>query len=231
MARIRESHPKVDLRWQRFGMLIPIEYIKGGFWRCICDCGRETVVDTRMLMNGHTRSCGCKRYESKNVYDMNGYEDENIKVISREGQIGDTASWLCLCKHCGREFVTKGASIRNGATKSCGCTHSGFERKIIQILLENNVEFDCQYSFPDLVGVKGRLLRFDFAIFKNGKVVELIEYNGPQHYKKIPGYWGEYYDTTVEHDRRKKEYCETHGIKFKVISFDDPCETLYDILD
>ncbi|MCQ2371243.1 MAG: hypothetical protein MJ058_04225 [Akkermansia sp.] len=29
------------------------------FWRCVCACGRETVVRGRFLVNGSTRSCGC----------------------------------------------------------------------------------------------------------------------------------------------------------------------------
>ena len=28
-------------------------------WRCVCTCGRSTVVIAAHLRNGHTRSCGC----------------------------------------------------------------------------------------------------------------------------------------------------------------------------
>lgn len=28
-------------------------------WRCVCDCGNETLVGSRNLVSGHTRSCGC----------------------------------------------------------------------------------------------------------------------------------------------------------------------------
>ena len=162
---------------------------------------------------------------------MTGYEDENLKVISRHGNLGETASWLCICKHCGRQFVTRGANIRNGDTKSCGCVHSSYERKITKILLDNGIQFDSQVTFSELKGIGGKDLRFDFAIYEDGAIVELIEFNGPQHDKKIPGIWGEKYDRTVEHDKRKKEFCERHRVKFKVIKYDDPCETLSDILD
>lgn len=231
MYKTRKSYPKRDLKGQKFGMLTPVEWLHGGYWICQCDCGNETVVNTRMLMNGHTRSCGCLRYASKNVTDMTGYEDESLKVISRQGALGEAASWLCLCKHCGRQFIARGSNIRNGETTSCGCVHSSFERKIISILLENGIQFDSQVTFPGLKGVGGRDLRFDFAIYEDNMLMELIEYNGPQHYKRIPGIWGDYYDITVEHDRRKKEFCERHRVKFKVISYNDPCETLSDILD
>lgn len=32
-------------------------------WRCICSCGRESVVSTRNLRSGNTKSCGCLRAE------------------------------------------------------------------------------------------------------------------------------------------------------------------------
>lgn len=34
---------------------------KKGFWLCKCDCGKETVVESSNLLNGHTQSCGCFR--------------------------------------------------------------------------------------------------------------------------------------------------------------------------
>lgn len=29
------------------------------WWRCLCDCGNETIVATSYLRSGHTKSCGC----------------------------------------------------------------------------------------------------------------------------------------------------------------------------
>lgn len=115
---------------QRFGKLTAVEWLRGGKWKCICDCGNETIVDTRNLLKGHTTSCGCNRYESKNVIDMTSYEDENIKVLERANNIGETAAWKCLCKHCGNTFITRGASIRFGCTQSCGCMRSNNEKII-----------------------------------------------------------------------------------------------------
>ena len=28
-------------------------------WRCLCDCGNETIVDGGKLARGTTKSCGC----------------------------------------------------------------------------------------------------------------------------------------------------------------------------
>lgn len=57
------SRQKLDLTGQRYGhltVLAPAEN-RGGrtAWRCLCDCGRETVVQSGRLRCGHTKSCGC----------------------------------------------------------------------------------------------------------------------------------------------------------------------------
>lgn len=60
---------------QKFGLLTAIEPIgynryKAINWRCVCDCGNESIVPSVKLINGHTQSCGClkvKRTIERNV--------------------------------------------------------------------------------------------------------------------------------------------------------------------
>lgn len=220
----RQSKPKEDLTNKTFGYLTPLYYIKGGKWHCKCKCGNEVDVDTRNLNSGHTKSCGCLQKEkgSQNTKDMLGYEDENIKVIERaDSDEQQTAKWKCLCKHCGKIFITRGSTIRNGATRSCGCVHSYNEKQITEMLLKNNIEFSTQYTFPDLIGVNGGKLRFDFAILKDGKLSHLIEYNGKQHYEKASGSWGSGYESLIENDARKIQYCKEHNIELRIIKYDE----------
>lgn len=58
-----------DLTDQRFGHLIVIERVANRvspsgvqrtFWRCLCDCGEESNVAARNLVDEHVRSCGCR---------------------------------------------------------------------------------------------------------------------------------------------------------------------------
>lgn len=60
----------VDHAGRRFGRLVVVEYAgrkvtdprRGcgyAMWRCVCDCGAESVVASRDLVDGSTRSCGC----------------------------------------------------------------------------------------------------------------------------------------------------------------------------
>ena len=69
----------VDMTNKRCGMLKVIK--KDGsnktgrtMWLCICDCGNEIVCEGSKLRNGHTTSCGCKRYktlkEMKTIHGM-----------------------------------------------------------------------------------------------------------------------------------------------------------------
>ena len=58
------GHPPLkDFIAERFGMLTVTEYAgkRNGMhrWKCLCDCGKETVVGQTLLQSGKTRSCGC----------------------------------------------------------------------------------------------------------------------------------------------------------------------------
>lgn len=57
-------HAFKDLTGKRFGMLTVLEQgerSKTGAirWRCLCDCGKESLVLTSHLNDGHSTSCGC----------------------------------------------------------------------------------------------------------------------------------------------------------------------------
>ena len=67
----------IDLTGKRFGRLTVIEKMPpryknktAAFWRCKCDCGRETIVIGRSLRVGLTKSCGCIQSEmmSNKIY-------------------------------------------------------------------------------------------------------------------------------------------------------------------
>lgn len=70
----KNSAPKraIDLTGERFGRLTAIKCIRreeseGCMWLCKCDCGNETVVSTKRLRSGNTRSCGCLKAERRAV--------------------------------------------------------------------------------------------------------------------------------------------------------------------
>jgi len=58
-----------DKTGMRFGKLVVVElhcskmvgHQKRVLWRCLCDCGRESIVHASSLSSGYTNSCGCIR--------------------------------------------------------------------------------------------------------------------------------------------------------------------------
>lgn len=63
-AKLRETRTK-NLVGQRFGKLVVTELLEESnkfnrrMYKCKCDCGNETIVQSSCLLNGHTSSCGC----------------------------------------------------------------------------------------------------------------------------------------------------------------------------
>lgn len=67
--------PLKDYIGKRFGRLTVVEYAgkasdfgrigTARFWKCLCDCGKESIVGQSELQNGDTQSCGCYRIEQQ----------------------------------------------------------------------------------------------------------------------------------------------------------------------
>lgn len=60
------GHPPLkEFTGKRFGQLTVLEYAgkRAGMhrWKCLCDCGKETIVGQTLLQSGKTKSCGCLR--------------------------------------------------------------------------------------------------------------------------------------------------------------------------
>ena len=61
----RQSPKIIDLTGQRFGKLTVIARAesknKRACWLCECDCGNTIITTGKLLRNGKTQSCGCKK--------------------------------------------------------------------------------------------------------------------------------------------------------------------------
>lgn len=88
MAKIK------DLKGLRFGRLTVLEFydIKNhnARWRCLCDCGNETIVYACGLKSGKTLSCGCLQRETtskihKLYNDFDLSKDYGIGYLSKGG--------------------------------------------------------------------------------------------------------------------------------------------------
>lgn len=63
-----ERERRIDLTGKRFGRLTVVEQAERGKaneirYRCVCDCGNETISYRSSLMSGRAKSCGCLQKE------------------------------------------------------------------------------------------------------------------------------------------------------------------------
>lgn len=188
-------------------------------WICRCDCGNKISVKRSDLIrkdNKGTRSCGCMHKEVSNnfvkihINDLTNKRFGKLTALKRSNRkdekTGDTF-WWCECD-CGNVLEVKTNNLICGRTHSCGCLTSYGELKIAKLLQEKGIPFQKQFSFEDCRGKTGAKLRFDFAIFVDGKI-KLIEFQGNQHFDENNQWFTE---SIVVRDNIKKTYCQNHGI-------------------
>lgn len=198
-------------------------------WLCKCKCGNETVVMGKHLRSGNTKSCGClnKEINSKRCLDIHkdmigktygyltviDYGDYAIKPDGRKDR-----KMLCKCELCKSLTQVRASDLKNGKQIACGCINSK-GNTFIKRYLENKIEYSSEYRFKDCIDE--RPLPFDFALFKNGSLIGLIEYQGIQHFTCENHGWDdkEKFEKVQKHDRIKKEYCEKNNIKLFYITY------------
>lgn len=123
----------IDISSQRVGRLTVVAPIvnpekpKQSFWRCVCDCGRVSVVLGDSLRTGRTQSCGCLKSKSRGILDLAGQRFGKLVAISSISEKNKRVKWLCICD-CGNSSKTRSSKLINGETKSCGCLRSDFPK-------------------------------------------------------------------------------------------------------
>lgn len=207
----------IDLTGRKFNRLLVLERVnKRGNewqWRCLCDCGNVCIVEGRNLRGNKTKSCGCLKIESDrspkgNVIDEIGHVYGHLSVIERDGSLTrGQATWWCKCD-CGNPNLISvtGDNLRRGHTTSCGCDRrSNGEKKIIDILIANQIPFITEYKFNNFNNY-----RFDFYVNNS----YLIEYDGETHYRyNLHGWHDEaQLKAQQQRDKEKNQYCLDNNI-------------------
>ena len=98
------------------------------------------------------------------------------------------------------------------------CKESKGERRIRKWLNIHKIDFVCQKKFYDLFGINGGNLSYDFYLPKQNI---LIEYQGNYHDGTVYRKTRESLEYQQEHDKRKREYAESHGVKLLEIWYWD----------
>ena len=192
------------------------------FWFCKCNlCGNIYSVSRDSLVNKKSECCNkCKGEKIRQKAEERGLTTWHkgdrfgmLEVIESAGSKSGHSYVKCKCD-CGnivniRVSHLKGQS--HSKTISCGCaSQSSGEIKITQILEKANIDFQSQYR------IKAFSLSspFDFAIFKDEKLLGLIEYDGEQHFESVDFFGGEEkLKLQRERDERKNKWCKENNIR------------------
>ena len=96
--------PKKDLTNKVFNRLTVLKYVGSSKWLCKCECGKNAIISTANLNNGHTKSCGCLSDESRikigeqNKLKLRKYKnlpyDKNQRIIY--------SRWYNMFKRCNK---------------------------------------------------------------------------------------------------------------------------------
>ena len=229
---LTESHSE-DLTGRRFGSLQVISRAErpegltstGAYWLCKCDCGNNKIIMGKSLRTGKTLSCGC---HLQDVVDITGKKYGKLTVISQDHtrrQDGNGTYWTCQCE-CGNTVSVQKSNLCGGNVQSCGCLVSNGENQIEQCLSKEGMAYAKQFTFPDLRGNNGGLLRFDFAVFDSidQTLMCLIEYQGEQHFQNIFQVPDSVYREALARDQAKREYCKAHSIPLFELSNEENIE-------
>lgn len=176
-------------------------------FKCQCDCGTVRVVARTQLVNGKSKSCGCK-----GVFLLPGQQYQEWTVISKDEYVNEHGSQFYICKcSCGVKRSVRMSDLLNGNSKNCGhsrYTLSQGAQAIKDYLVQHNLPFYQEYTFADLPK-----RRFDFALYdiKNPKeITRLIEFDGQQHTLNSSSSW--HTEDLVQRDIEKNQYALSNKI-------------------
>lgn len=217
-----------DLSGRMFGHLLVIEraddYICPGTnkhyvqWKCLCDCGNETVVLVNNLKSHSIISCGCANPHK--LQDLSEQFFGKLRVLHQvEPYVNPNGRKFiqceCECK-CGRHILALADTLRNGDVTSCGCSvNSKGEGIVTKWLTEHGVIFETHKSFADCLSDDGYRLNFDFYL---PDVNALIECNGIQHYEPIEFFGGQKrFVSQQRHDLIKQDFAIRNGFSYLVL--------------
>lgn len=163
-------------------------------------------------------SCGCPKCAGNAVKESSTFEEE-LKITHSELQllspyIRSNRKVHVLCTDCNKDFWVTPNKLQQGQhCPHCKISHG--ERFIRDVLTNLNIEFEMQKRFDDLKGLGNRKLSYDFYLPTYNL---LIEFQGEQHERPVifkgltEKITQERFIKQQEHDKRKRNYAESHNI-------------------
>ena len=206
------------------------------FWNCECHCGTPFIATTTDINRQKVKSCGCMKSKltgQAHFQDITGEIFGELKVLERDYEYPQNGKkprtyWKCKCS-CGNIISIGREHLVGRNQSSCGCKNSIGELNINKILSNNNINYKSQYTNTNLKTNKNGYLKYDFAIIENDKVIRLIEFDGPQHYKQEDRF-GKLEDIQYR-DNLKNNYAKENNIPLvRIPYYKRDCITLEDLM-
>lgn len=109
---------------------------------------------------------------------------------------------------------------------------SNLECIIHDVLDAADVEYETEWTFPDLKSSSGKFLRFDVCVFTDdGDIDYLIEAQGIQHYKAVKYFGGaRALHRQQYNDDLKRRYCMQNNLKLIQIPYWDEDKITYEYI-
>ena len=208
--------PRIFGRWTVL-KTYPGGHSIGTMCTCKCTCGTIREVPRKRLVHGTSQSCGCARGRDiqTTISDLQELAQKNGGACLSKRYQGHHArhSWRCAQRHVW-EATTNSVKQGSWCPKCVGSQEEQFCRRVLETLFSTSFES----AFPSwLVNPRtGRRLQLDG--YSPGLRIA-FEYQGAQHYKKVPRYHRGKNDleTLQQRDRYKVATCLEHGVALLVI--------------
>ena len=117
----------VDLTGKKFGLLTVTKELGNNRIECQCDCGVIKEYDKYKVKTGHTKSCGCNRYNFVNdtQFKRTNRVGETFNALTIIKELGHDKV-ICRCNLCGNTKEMRKSKVVLGEVKSCGCLKGNF---------------------------------------------------------------------------------------------------------
>lgn len=174
-------------------------------------CGQDLV---RVINNALDNPYACLYCETHKKNQLLSIQEIQKTLDSRffgEIQIleykGQSKRNYYKCLKCGLIFQQKQISImQSRGCPKCDRFKSKGEAYVSKLLKQNGISFQEQVTVPELP-----LQKFDFAIYKDEKIIYFIEVQGEQHREKRE-IFRDSLQKIQERDERKRKYCRERNI-------------------
>lgn len=218
------------------------KYLTSACGMAVAELKKNFAKSKRIYDENYDIDFSGKQFESLEILDCIDDNFEKLKTwedMRKPETVTLTVykRYKCKCYLCGKETEADCSQFRISAPTaygntayhgywggvSCDCHQiSSFQWIVNKILIENNIPYKVEKTFPDLYGIhKMNLLSFDFCIFNDdGSIKALFECQGEQHYKPVEEFGGDNkYQEQLKNDELKKKYAKEHNIKLIEIPY------------